>query len=504
MLFSKSATRASHAMSWAIATGRLRKPVTPRSLMRSTALALATVVSLNMLSGGRETLSANPGQTDYTLGTSDRVRIRVFEWRPARDEVHEWAALNSEYAVGANGRISMPLIGEVAASGISPADLARTIGLRLKTRMGLAEAPDIAVEVTQYRPFYISGYVEKPGEFPYRPGLTVGQALALSGGLLRSGEYGSQRLDREFIQTNGDLALVSHEFNHLLARRARLEAEASGRTAITFPPALLVMAETQSALQSILNQEREVFRTRRETFSNQVETLGQLLSFLDEELKGIAAQINSHKKQTGLVQDELKDVSGLLAKGISTKPRKTNLERHVGQMESEGIRLETSLMRVRQDKSRTMISMNELHNKRITDTTSELRDTQSRLQSLAHRSDTLERLLNDTFVTGSLLQTSNDADSPRPQSTLKVQRVRSGQPIEIEATEATPVEPGDSIKVEAPPRQRLNLPGLIAGGSQWSSPSLTPTTNKVAPRSGSSGSSAEKAAGREPVLLPVR
>ncbi|HRK19281.1 MAG TPA: polysaccharide biosynthesis/export family protein, partial [Hyphomicrobiaceae bacterium] len=190
-----------------------RRPQPATTWTRTIALVAPAAASLLLIFGGFGVLQANPGQSDYMLGTADRVRIRVFEWRPARDEVHEWSALNSEYAIGANGRVSMPLIGEVAASGITTADLAKAIGLRLKTRMGLADAPDIAVEVTQYRPFYLSGYVEKPGEYPYRPGLNVGQALALGGGLLRTGEFGAQRLDRELIQTSGDLVLVSQEFN---------------------------------------------------------------------------------------------------------------------------------------------------------------------------------------------------------------------------------------------------------------------------------------------------
>lgn len=183
--------------------GRLLAPSLPGRLLMAGALSLLAIVSNQQFS------VASPNQSNYTLGVLDRVRIRVFEWRAARDEVHEWAALNAEYAVGPTGRISMPLIGEIAATGITPDDLAKAVGLRLKTRMGLAQAPDIAVEITQFRPFYIAGYIEKPGEYMYRPGLTVIQALALGGGLLRSGEYGSQRLEREVIQTSGDLSLVS-------------------------------------------------------------------------------------------------------------------------------------------------------------------------------------------------------------------------------------------------------------------------------------------------------
>ncbi|EDM64730.1 putative polysaccharide export-related protein, partial [Moritella sp. PE36] len=43
--------------------------------------------------------------------------------------------------------------------------------------------PNVYVHVVEYRPFYIHGEVQKPGGYPYQPGLTVNQAIALAGGL---------------------------------------------------------------------------------------------------------------------------------------------------------------------------------------------------------------------------------------------------------------------------------------------------------------------------------
>ncbi len=43
--------------------------------------------------------------------------------------------------------------------------------------------PNVFVGIVQYRPFYIHGEVKKPGGYPYQPGMTVNQAIALAGGL---------------------------------------------------------------------------------------------------------------------------------------------------------------------------------------------------------------------------------------------------------------------------------------------------------------------------------
>ncbi len=108
---------------------------------------------------------------DYTLGSQDKVRLKVFEWRASRDEIFEWTAFNAEYTVGQGGKISLPLVGDVVAAGKSPTDLSQTIGQALQTRIGLVEPPSISVEVVQFRPFYIVGDVDRPGEYAYRPGL---------------------------------------------------------------------------------------------------------------------------------------------------------------------------------------------------------------------------------------------------------------------------------------------------------------------------------------------
>ena len=49
--------------------------------------------------------------------------------------------------------------------------------------MGLGRPPDVAVEVVQFRPFYIVGDVRPPASSPTGPGLTVLQALSIAGGL---------------------------------------------------------------------------------------------------------------------------------------------------------------------------------------------------------------------------------------------------------------------------------------------------------------------------------
>jgi exopolysaccharide production protein ExoF len=125
---------------------------------------------------------------EYRLGVSDRLKIKV----------QEWPDLTGEYAVTSDGSISLPLVGGIDAAGHSIKELAREISDRLQQRTGGTERPFAAVEIVQFRPYSIVGDVQKPGEYPFRPGLTVLQAIGAAGGYYRP-DLGSQilRLDRD-------------------------------------------------------------------------------------------------------------------------------------------------------------------------------------------------------------------------------------------------------------------------------------------------------------------
>src|SRR5262245_19415695 len=217
-------------------------------------------------SGG---LAGPAGSNDYVLGSQDKVRLKVFEWRATRDEIFEWTAFNAEYTVGQGGKISLPLVGDILAAGKSPTDLSQAIGQALQTRIGLAEPPSISVEVVQFRPFYIVGDVERPGEYAYRPGLTLLQAITIAGGMPRAKNLSPARLERESISTRGDLRLFESDLVATLARKARLTSELQASDEIAIPDELNASA-TDTSYRAIINQETVLFQSRKEAFATQV------------------------------------------------------------------------------------------------------------------------------------------------------------------------------------------------------------------------------------------
>ncbi len=115
--------------------------------------------------------SAAPSDSEeYRLGPSDRLMISVF----GEDE------FSREYVVTPSGSISLPLIGEVKAQGLTSEQLRGEIQSRLGA--GFINNPSVTLVITGFRNFYIFGEVNKPGEYAYKSGLTIIQAVAQAEG----------------------------------------------------------------------------------------------------------------------------------------------------------------------------------------------------------------------------------------------------------------------------------------------------------------------------------
>lgn len=104
------------------------------------------------------------------LGPTDRVRVKVY----GEPDVA------GEYEVDSSGYVSIPLAGRIRAAGSTTRQLEHSIAAALSK--GIVRDPRVNVEIALYRPFYILGEVKKSGEYPYRVGMTVLDAIASAGG----------------------------------------------------------------------------------------------------------------------------------------------------------------------------------------------------------------------------------------------------------------------------------------------------------------------------------
>ena len=106
--------------------------------------------SLRMADAAADRFGAD---ANYHLGTGDQIRVIVY----GEDD------LGGQFTVDGNGFVSLPLIGQVKASGFAAPDLEVQIVNKLAD--GYVNNPKVSVEITSYRPFYVIGQVNKPEAF---------------------------------------------------------------------------------------------------------------------------------------------------------------------------------------------------------------------------------------------------------------------------------------------------------------------------------------------------
>jgi len=126
----------------------------------------------------------------YVLDAGDKVRVTVFQQ----------ADLTNTFGIDSSGYIAFPLIGAVPARGKTVQQLEGDIARGL--RQGFIRNPDVTVEVDTYRPIFVLGEVNGPGQYTFVPGMTVQKAIATAGGYSARASQENADVTR---QVNGEI-----------------------------------------------------------------------------------------------------------------------------------------------------------------------------------------------------------------------------------------------------------------------------------------------------------
>ncbi|MFV1982866.1 MAG: polysaccharide biosynthesis/export family protein [Thiohalomonadales bacterium] len=128
---------------------------------------LAIILSLMLIFLSAQSVTKSE---DYHLGPGDKIRVTVYG--------HE--DLSGKFEIDGTGRLSLPLIPSVNATGLTELRLEQAIIKKLKP--DYLVNPRVSVEILSYRPFYIIGEVKNPGSYSYVNGMAVVNAVAVAGG----------------------------------------------------------------------------------------------------------------------------------------------------------------------------------------------------------------------------------------------------------------------------------------------------------------------------------
>jgi polysaccharide biosynthesis/export protein ExoF len=371
---------------------------------------------------------------DYRLGISDRVKIKV----------DEWPDLNGEYTVTPDGVVSLPMIGNINVDGLRLNDLSLEISARLQRRSEGAERALAAVEITQYRPFAIMGDVQRPGQYPYRPRLTVLEAISIAGGYYRP-EFGLLQFGRDVALATGDINTQKVKLNGLIAHEAQLSAVLDGREDIPLPPELVKLKD-DPAVSRTMKHEQAALALENKTRRSERAAFESIKLLYQDEIGSLRGQVQALSEEKESIGTQLNQLRSMAARGLALSPTMFALERSFAQVSNEQMSAETAIVRANENITLAEQRINQLQQERNRLNSKDLQQTRDEIAETRAKIETATLLLHEA-------QTSAPAearerlsqDGERPSFTI---HRRDGETMrELVADEMTLVAPDDVIKI---------------------------------------------------------
>jgi protein involved in polysaccharide export with SLBB domain len=372
----------------------------------------------------------------YLLGPEDVVSLRVVNWDDATATYVSMEGVTGEYKVSAGGAIALPIVGSIAAQGRTIEEVSEGIAERLKASVGLYQLPIVSLQIGTYRPFYISGDVNNPGSYAWRPQLTASKAVALAGGLFRNRSDGID--DTSGFREISSLQSVQVELVRLLARAARLEAELSKSSDIEFPERL-THPDGPDAVDSIKTEERSILAIRLETFLRATESNEALIALHQTELEGLQGKLDGQQRQLQITTEQVETLRALIERGTVPANRIIAVEQTLTDLNAEELDLNTAIFRSRQRIGETKRDLQQMTNDRRHDAVTQLQETRRRIELETKREEMLVGLVAATGV--------RPIDMPIV-TRLRVRRDNEGEVSVLSIDPDDPIKPGDVFEVE--------------------------------------------------------
>lgn len=395
----------------------------------------AVVSTLVLVSGVMSQALAD----DVAFGPQTKIRVTIVQWIQSEGQYQRWDALGGDFTVSDEGAVSLPFLGALSVVKLDTVGLAGEISRRLQERIGLLQPPAVTVEVLEYPPVYVVGDVTTPGEYKFRPGLTVLQTLALSAGPRRA----TTAQQTQTIRLVGELRDNQHSLLRSGARVARLQAETAGAKEIDFDR---LGDDDRQYAAGLFNEERAIFQTRLSALDRQSTALAELRDLLTAEIETLQQKLQGSDDNIKSVEGQLNSVRSQVEKGLTVTSRQLELERLLTTYRSDRLDFVTAIMRGRQAISETRRNLEGLYDTRRSEIASELQAEQARLDTLKLARETTQKLLVDQLASSG----SPAIDIQQPPLTFTVSRRSGGEINVMPASETTALAPGDVVSVVQP------------------------------------------------------
>lgn len=388
--------------------------------------------------------AAEPG---YRIGLGDTLSL----WVAGVPE------LNLRLPVGMDGNVMVPLAGETRAVGLTLNEVRTVVASMLSQRMlyqksiegrpvGITISRDqIVVQVDEYRPIYVAGDVSKPGAQPFRPGMTVRQAIAVAGGydLYRSAKS-NPVLDAFDLRSQQETLWIAYA--QTLANVRRIQAEIDSANSLDIDTDLSRLPVEPSLRMQIADATTKQFEYRMDDLQKQREAMARTAGLAENGVSALTDELQ--KERDGVAQDQ-KDLDAMndLYKN-KTIPMTRLLDARRAALFSSTRSLQTmsQLNQLEREADDAKERPRNLEAQRRISLANDLLDGQARLASLrAQLSAVADKLLYSSAIKS---QFSEGLKQTRKASIF---RVIDGVSTPVATADDTALTPGDVIEVTFDP-----------------------------------------------------
>lgn len=408
--------------------------------------------------------SAASGEEPYRLHAQDRLMVRVVVWDFDKNGITEWGGVSGEYLIAPDGTLQFPLAGAVAARGRTLVELQDELAMTLRRNAGLAQRPELTIELMESLPVYVLGAAQSPGAVQFRPGLTPRQALALAGGVYRTAASSDPML---LLRMTGDAKLAAEELRRQEAERHAIEAELAELESPA-PPA----AAPPPADADLRTRIQAADRTARQAQMASLDSLQELLADKSDKLR---RQIVLRDQQLADQRRDLEDMSQLKEKGLAVNARVTALTGSINDMEAKRLDLEATLLLAEQQLNEAARARVAITDDARSANLQRLSELEAEMAATAIKLDTTDRLLTQAMLAGEI---APEADAGQPA--FVITRTTDGVAQQITATPDMALQPGDVLEVtlpqSAPKGPVAALPAPVAPAAALPAPRATAST----------------------------
>lgn len=399
----------------------------------------------------------------YRIETGDTVEL-------AATSVPE---LRTRSTVGIDGRITLPLVGEVRAKGLTSPELQDAVRreiaskvLRRKSDDGrdisVMIAPDeVTVVIVDYRPIYVNGDVSQPGQQAYRPGMSARQAIAVAGGL----DVMRFRAQNPLLEEADFRASYDENWTRYAEQQARvLRLKSELANAPEIDAASLKETPIPAELaERIVSNANAQLAARNSLHQKEKEYLTAAISTEDERIAALSEQQEKEKAGADADREELERVQDLFDRKTVPITRLIDTRRSIllsstrylqtiaqrGQSERDRAELAAKLKKLGDQRREVILA--ELQMAEV-----ELAATRSRLQAVG------DKMIYTGLVRSRLVR-GKDAEP-----SIVIYRDAPGGTQALESTQDTELRPGDVVDVAL--QKKLPETSASSNGPEQKSP----------------------------------